>query len=75
MDPLFETKNARGGILAISSASEHPDKALEFINLLNTDEYVGTLILSLIHIFPDGVTAVGQQTAGVVHTHCGHIGN
>lgn len=44
MDPLFETKNARGGILAISSASEHPDKALELINLLNTDEYVGTLI-------------------------------
>ena len=31
-------------MLAISSASEHPEKALEFINLLNTDEYVGTLI-------------------------------
>ena len=44
MDPLFETRNGMGGLLAISSASEHPDKALEFINLLNTDEYVGTLI-------------------------------
>lgn len=44
MDPLFETRSAMGGLLAISSASEHPDKALEFINLLNTDEYVGTLI-------------------------------
>ena len=44
MDPLFETSSALGGILAISSASEHSEKALEFINLLNTDEYVGTLI-------------------------------
>ncbi len=44
MDPLFETRSAMGGLLAVSSASEHPDKALEFINLLNTDEYVGTLI-------------------------------
>lgn len=44
MNPLFETRSAMGGLLAISSASEHPDKALEFINLLNTDKYVGTLI-------------------------------
>ncbi len=44
MDPLFETSSAMGGLLAISSASEYPEKALEFINLLNTDEYVGTLI-------------------------------
>lgn len=45
MDPLFETSSVlSGGILAISSASENPEKALEFINLLNTDEYVGTLI-------------------------------
>ena len=44
MDPLFETRNAMGGLLAISSASEYPEKSLEFINLLNTDEYVGTLI-------------------------------
>lgn len=44
MKPLFETNSALGGLLAISSASEHPEKALEFINLLNTDKYVGTLI-------------------------------
>lgn len=44
MEPLFETRSAMGGLLAISSASEHPEKALEFINLLNTDKYVGTLI-------------------------------
>ena len=59
MDPLFETRSAMGGLLAISSASEHPDKALEFINLLNTDKYVGTLIRHGI----EGVhyTAVGED--------------
>ena len=44
MDPLFETRNAMGGLLAISAASKYPEKSLELINLLNTDEYVGTLI-------------------------------
>lgn len=44
MNPLFETRNAMGGLLAVSSASKYPEKALEFINLLNTDIYVGTLI-------------------------------
>lgn len=44
MDPLFETSNATAGILAISSHSKYPEKSLEFLNLLNTDKYVGTLI-------------------------------
>lgn len=44
MNPLFETRNAMGGLLAISSGSKYPEKALELINLLNTDIYVGTLI-------------------------------
>lgn len=44
MKPVFETRSYMGGLLAISSASEHPEKALELINLLNTDLYVGTLI-------------------------------
>ena len=48
-----------GGLLAISSASEHPDKALEFINLLNTDEYVGTLIRHGIE--GEHYTAVGDK--------------
>lgn len=59
MDPLFETRSAMGGLLAISSASEHPDKALEFINLLNTDEYVGTLIRHGIE--GEHYTAVGDN--------------
>lgn len=44
MEPLFQTQSALGGLMSISSTSKHPDKALEFINLLNTDKYVGTLI-------------------------------
>lgn len=59
MEPLFETRSAMGGLLAISSASEHPDKALEFINLLNTDEYVGTLIRHGIE--GEHYTAVGDN--------------
>lgn len=59
MDPLFETRSAMGGLLAISSASEHPEKALEFINLLNTDEYVGTLIRHGIE--GEHYTAVGDN--------------
>ncbi|MDA3734072.1 ABC transporter substrate-binding protein [Niameybacter massiliensis] len=57
MDPLFETRNAMGGLLAISSGSEHPEKALEFINLLNTDVYVGTLIRH-------GIEGVHHSTVG-----------
>ena len=59
MEPLFETRSAMGGLLAISYASEHPDKALEFINLLNTDEYVGTLIRHGIE--GEHYTAVGDN--------------
>lgn len=44
MPPLFETRSALGGLLAVSSACKHPDKALAFLNLLHTDEYVGTLL-------------------------------
>ena len=45
MVPCVETKDVlRGGVLSSCSAGEHPEKALGFINLLNPDEYVGTLI-------------------------------
>ncbi|MDD3409808.1 MAG: ABC transporter substrate-binding protein [Eubacteriales bacterium] len=33
-----------GGFQAISSTSKHPDKALELLNLVNTDKYVGTML-------------------------------
>lgn len=69
MNPLFETSSAMGGLLAISSASEHPDKALEFINLLNTDEYVGTLIRHGIegeHYTAVGDTQVDKTMGGTL---------
>ncbi len=74
MSPLFETRSALGGLMAISSSCEHPDKALAFINLLNTDEYVGTLIRHGI----EGVhyTAVGEhqvdKTMGGTLTNSGY---
>lgn len=69
MDPLFETRNAMGGLLAISSASEYPEKSLEFINLLNTDEYVGTLIRHGIegeHYTAVGDTQVDRTMGGTL---------
>lgn len=33
-----------GGMMAISALSDNKEKALEFLNLVNTDEYVGTLL-------------------------------
>lgn len=59
MNPLLETRSAQGGMLAVSSASKYPDKALEFINLINTDEYVGTLIRHGIE--GEHYTAVGDH--------------
>ncbi len=57
--PIFETRSALGGLLAISSGSEHPEEALKFINLLNTDPYVGTLIRHGIE--GEHYTAVGEN--------------
>lgn len=33
-----------GGMMAISALSDHPNQSLEFLNLVNTDPYVATLI-------------------------------
>lgn len=67
--PLFQTNNAMGGILAISSASKHPEKALEFLNLLNTDIYVGTLIrhgIEGIHHSAVGTDRTDQTLGGTL---------
>ena len=69
MDPLFETRSAQGGMMAISSASKYPEKALEFLNLLNTDEYVGTLIRHGIegeHYTAVGDTQVDRTMGGTL---------
>ena len=55
--------------MAISSASKYPEKALEFLNLLNTDEYVGTLIRHGIegeHYTAVGDTQVDRTMGGTL---------
>lgn len=44
MDTYVTTTSARGAITAVSSTSKHPDKAVELLNLINTDEYVRNLL-------------------------------
>lgn len=62
-DPVFTTERVYGGMMAISANSKYPEKAMEFINLLNSDLYVGTLIRHGI----EGVhyTAVGDDRVDI----------
>lgn len=46
--PIMETKvtnsSARGSLTAVSRTSKNPEKAVEFLNLINTDEYLRNLL-------------------------------
>ena len=46
--PIMETHitngSTTGSMIAISKTSEHPEKAMEFLNLLNTDVYLRNLL-------------------------------
>ena len=42
--PYMDATSGQGAMIAISAVSKNPEKALEFLNLLNTDPYVMTLI-------------------------------
>lgn len=44
MDTQVTNASARGALTAINKNSEHPEKAMEFLNLLNTDMYLRNLI-------------------------------
>ncbi|MGL6173407.1 MAG: ABC transporter substrate-binding protein [Cellulosilyticaceae bacterium] len=69
MEPLSETRNSNAAVLAISSQSAHPEKALEFINLLNTDLYVGTLIrhgIEGVHYSEVGANKVDRTKDGQI---------
>ena len=39
-DPVVENGSVGGSMLAISANSERPDKVMQFVELLNTDDYV-----------------------------------
>lgn len=44
MDTSITNSSARGALTAINAQSEHPDKAIELLNLINTDEYLRNLL-------------------------------
>lgn len=43
-EPLTINNSVTGSVMAISAASKNPEKAMEFLNLLNTDEYLRNLV-------------------------------
>lgn len=44
MDGKITNSSARGALTAVSRTSKHPEKAVEFLNLVNTDEYLRNLL-------------------------------
>lgn len=44
MDTQITNASARGAMTAINKNSEHPEKAIEFLNLVNTDMYLRNLL-------------------------------
>lgn len=43
-DPITINNSVTGSVMAISATSKNPEKSMEFLNLLNTDEYLRNLI-------------------------------
>ncbi|WP_026507725.1 ABC transporter substrate-binding protein [Butyrivibrio sp. MC2013] len=43
-DPYVDTTSSQGAMMAISTASQNPERAMMFLNLLNTDPYLMTLL-------------------------------
>lgn len=42
--PYVDTTSSQGAMMAISSSSKNPERAMMFLNLLNTDPYLFTLL-------------------------------
>ncbi|MBR6706327.1 MAG: extracellular solute-binding protein, partial [Clostridia bacterium] len=42
--PYIDNTSVQGAMMAISANSAHPEEAMKFLNLLNTDPYVMTLL-------------------------------
>jgi len=42
--PYVDTTSSQGAMMAISTASKNPERAMMFLNLLNTDPYLFTLL-------------------------------
>lgn len=44
MDTVVTNASARGAMTGVSRTSKHPEKAVELLNLINTDEYLRNLL-------------------------------
>ncbi|SHE72392.1 ABC transporter substrate-binding protein [Clostridium fallax] len=44
IDPYVSNGSTTGSLQCISATSKHPEKAMEFLNLLNTDPYVRNMV-------------------------------
>lgn len=44
MDTIVTNASARGSLTAVSNTSKHKEKAVELLNLINTDEYLRNLL-------------------------------
>ncbi|MPQ43800.1 extracellular solute-binding protein [Clostridium tarantellae] len=44
MDTYITNTSTTGSVMAVSSTSKNPEKAVEFLNLLNTDSYVRNMV-------------------------------
>lgn len=44
MEPCITNASARGAINAVNAKSKHPEKAVELLDLINTDEYLRNLL-------------------------------
>jgi putative aldouronate transport system substrate-binding protein len=44
MDTVVTNASARGAMTGVSRTSKHPEKAVEFLNLVNSDEYLRNLL-------------------------------
>ena len=44
MDTQVTNASARGALTAVNKNTEHPEKCIEFLNLVNTDEYLRNLL-------------------------------
>lgn len=44
MDTVVTNASARGAMTGVSRTTKHPEKAMEFLNLINSDEYLRNLL-------------------------------
>lgn len=66
MDVKITNASARGALTAINKNSEHPEKAMELLNLINTDEYLRNLLnYGIEGVHWDRVSADADETEAV----------